>query len=197
MQRICVYCGSHAGSRPEYQEAAYTLGAEMAARGIGLVYGGARVGLMGAVADGVLSRGGEVIGVLPRALFDIEVAHKGLTQLYEVESMHERKALMEKLSDGFIALPGGYGTFDELFEMITWAQLGIHNKPLGLLNTAEFFNPLLALVEHAAQEGFISHYHASLLLVQTEGADLLETMLSTPARPRLSKFADESRPIEP
>ncbi|GHO43236.1 TIGR00730 family Rossman fold protein [Ktedonospora formicarum] len=196
MKHICVYCGSRAGARAEFMQEAYTLGEQLAERGIGLVYGGARVGLMGAVADGALAKGGEVIGVLPRALFETEVAHSGLTKLYETRNMHERKAMMAELSDGFIALPGGYGTFDELFEMITWAQLGIHNKPLGLLNTAKFYTPLLALITHAMEEGFISSYHASMLLVKERSTDLLDAMYEAVPRAPVSKFSDDM-PVEP
>lgn len=196
MQRICVYCGSRSGARKEYLDEAYILGRNMAERGIGLVYGGACVGLMGAVADGALAAGGEVIGVLPRALFDLEVAHKGLSKMYETNNMHERKALMAELADGFIALPGGYGTFDELFEMITWAQLGIHNKPLGLLNTAQFYTPLQALIEHTAKEGFISRYHASVLLVKERSDELLNAMCAAAPLPSVSKFADDAA-VEP
>ncbi len=141
MRHICVYTGSNLGARPQYQQAAQALGSELVARGYGLIYGGGQVGLMGVIADTVLAAGGEAIGVMPRVLFPKEVAHQNLTALYEVESMHERKALMADLADGFIAMPGGFGTYDELFEMITWAQLGIHQKPIGLLNVAGYFRP--------------------------------------------------------
>src|SRR5579884_3360177 len=164
MRRICVFAGSSRGNRLEYTRAADSLGRELVARDIGLVYGGASVGLMGVVADSVLAAGGEVIGVLPKGLFLREVAHAGLTQLHEVGSMHERKALMADLADGFIALPGGLGTFDELFEITTWAQIGLHRKPIGLLNVENYFAPLLALVAHAAREGFVPASHARLLL---------------------------------
>src|SRR5216684_2883582 len=175
MRRICVFSGSNMGVRQEYGEAARELGRELVARGLGLVYGGASVGLMGVVADSVLAGGGEVIGVLPRALFRSEVAHKHLTALHEVGSMHERKALMADLSDGFIALPGGFGTFDELFEITTWAQLGLHTKPIGLLNVAGYFTPLLAMVGHAVTEGFIPPDHAHILLNSASPADLLDS----------------------
>jgi uncharacterized protein (TIGR00730 family) len=163
VRRICVFAGSSAGARPEYAAAAQSLGREMARRGLGLVYGGASRGLMGILADAALAESGEVIGVIPRGLFQREVAHRGLTALHEVESMHERKALMADLADGFIALPGGYGTFDELFEIVTWAQLGIHAKPIGLLDVRDYFTPLLALVERSAQEGFVPPAHIALL----------------------------------
>ncbi len=173
MHRICVFSGSNIGTRPEYQQAAHTLGQELALRGLGLVYGGASVGLMGVVADAVLAAGGEVIGVLPRGLFSREVPHRNLTELREVGSMHERKALMADLADGFIALPGGYGTFDELFEIITWSQLGLHSKPIGVLDVADYFAPLLALIAHAVQEGFIPRDNAHLLLQAHDPATLL------------------------
>lgn len=174
MRRICVFAGSNVGVRSEYAEAARALGHELVKRGLGLVYGGASVGLMGVIANTVLSEGGEVIGVLPRGLFLRELPHKGLTELHEVGSMHERKALMADLADGFIALPGGFGTFDELFEIITWAQLGLHTKPVGVLNVAGYFEPLLALIQHASREGFIPKVHLSLLLSEDDPAVLLD-----------------------
>src|ERR1700694_2967787 len=174
MQRICVFAGSNYGNRPEYRQAAQALCQELAARGLGLVYGGAGVGLMGVIADTVLAHGGEVIGVIPRGLFKREIAHSGLTQLLEVSSMHERKALMADLADGFIALPGGYGTFDELCEIITWAQLGLHNKPVGLLDVAGYFAPLLALIAHASTEGFIPAQHANIVIHEESPVVLLE-----------------------
>lgn len=176
MRRVCVFAGSSAGARREYVEAARALGGEVARRGMGLVYGGAGVGLMGAVADAALAAGGEVIGVMPRGLFRREVAHRELTELREVGSMHERKALMADLADGFIALPGGYGTFDELFEMVTWGQIGIHIKPIGLLDVRSFFAPLMALVTHAADEGFIPASNVALLLRETDPAALLDRL---------------------
>src|SRR5579859_3194460 len=164
MRRICVFTGSNKGVRQEYEQAARSLGQELAARELALVYGGASVGLMGAVADAALQAGGEVIGVLPRGLFTREVGHDHLSRLIEVGSMHERKALMADLSDGFIALPGGLGTFDELFEISTWAQIGLHSKPIGVLNIANYFAPLQALINHAVQEGFILPSHKERLL---------------------------------
>lgn len=166
------------GARADFMAAARALGAELAARNIGLVYGGASVGLMGAVADAALAGGGEVIGVLPRALFRREVAHTGLTELHEVGSMHERKARMTELADGFIALPGGFGTFDELFEVVTWAQIGLHAKPIGLLDVAGYYTPLLTLVSHAAQEGFIPPANATMLLTTSDPATLLDLLTS-------------------
>ena len=192
MKRICVFAGSNVGVRPEYQEAAGALGEELLKRQLGLVYGGASVGLMGVIADTVLAGGGEVIGVIPRGLFTREVGHKNLTAMHEVNTMHERKALMADLSDGFIALPGGFGTFDELFEMTTWAQLGIHTKPVGLLNVVGYFNPLLALVTHAMTEGFIPPAHTSILLCKENPAELLDSFRErTPPPP---KWMDE--PVE-
>jgi uncharacterized protein (TIGR00730 family) len=176
MRRICVFAGSNTGTRPEYAESASELGRQLAARGIGLVYGGASRGLMGVIADTVVAAGGEVIGVLPRGLFVREVAHQGLTELREVGSMHERKAQMADLADGFIALPGGYGTFDELFEILTWAQLGIHHKPVGLLDAGHYFAPLFALIEHGCREGLILPEHAALPLRETDPARLLDRM---------------------
>jgi uncharacterized protein (TIGR00730 family) len=185
MQRICVFAGSKVGVRPEYREAAQALGEELLKRKLGLVYGGASVGLMSVVADTVLAGGGEVIGVIPRGLFKREVGHPNLTEMHEVGSMHERKALMADLSDGFIALPGGFGTFDELFEITTWAQLDIHTKPVGLLNVVGYFNPLLALVTHATTEGFIPYTHAGILLCKENPAELLDSFSQhTPPSPK-------------
>jgi uncharacterized protein (TIGR00730 family) len=175
MRNICVYAGSNPGVRQEYAQTARELGVELVRRGLGLVYGGGRVGLMGILAEAVTAAGGEVIGVMPSALFPREVAYTAGTRFYEVKSMHERKALMADLSDGFIALPGGYGTYDELFEIMTWAQLGLHAKPVGLLNVANFFDPLLALIAHSATEGFISSRHSAFVLQQTTPAALLDS----------------------
>ncbi|HEU0003747.1 MAG TPA: TIGR00730 family Rossman fold protein [Ktedonobacteraceae bacterium] len=195
MRRICVFTGSNLGKRPEYKEAARALGQEMAARGIGLVYGGASVGLMGVIADTVLAGGGEAIGIIPRGLFRREVGHQGLTKLYEVESMHERKALMADLADGFIALPGGYGTFDELFEIITWEQLGLHTKPIGLLNVAGYFTPLLALITHASKEGFILPVHTGIVIHEQSPIALLDRL--TNHRPDITKNIWLELPSEP
>jgi uncharacterized protein (TIGR00730 family) len=190
MQRICVFTGSKLGNREEYQQVAYRLGQELVERGLGLVYGGASVGLMGVVADSVLAGGGEVIGVIPRNLFKNEVGHAHLSKLYEVESMHERKAKMADLADGFIALPGGFGTFDELFEIITWAQIGIHTKPVGLLDVAGYFAPLQALVAHAVQEGFLSAFHAGLLLHNDNPVRLLDAFATYQTIAYQSKWTD-------
>ncbi|HEY3992419.1 MAG TPA: TIGR00730 family Rossman fold protein [Ktedonobacteraceae bacterium] len=190
MRKICVYCGSNLGVRQEYIQAASALGRELVARGIGLVYGGGRVGLMGALAEAVTDAGGEVTGVMPSALFPKEIAYTRGTRLYEVKSMHERKALMADLADGFIALPGGYGTYDELFEIITWAQLGFHSKPVGLLNVVGFFDPLLALIKHSSAEGFISPQHATLVLQEETPAALLDRFASYVPASTGSKWTD-------
>lgn len=174
MKRLCVFSGSRPGIRPEYLDHARRLGEAMAQRGYGLVYGGASVGLMGAMADAASAAGGEVIGVIPQALLDREIAHAGLTELRVVSSMHERKAMMAELSDAFIALPGGFGTFEELFEMVTWSQLGLHQKAVGLLNTAGFYDPWVSLVSHAIEEGFINRDNALLFLIGDHPEALLD-----------------------
>jgi uncharacterized protein (TIGR00730 family) len=176
MQRICVFCGSNIGARSIYQQAAETLGQVLVQRQIELVYGGGRVGLMGIIADAVLAAGGKAIGVIPQALADKEVAHAGLTQLHLVSSMHERKALMADLADGFIAMPGGYGTFEEFCEVLTWTQLGIHQKPCGLLNVAGFYDPLLMMLDHATAEQFIRPMHRSLVLAAVDPNELLDNL---------------------
>ncbi len=176
MKRVCVFCGSSPGARPEYLAAAKTLGSLLAAEGIGLVYGGAQVGLMGAVADAALARGGEVIGVIPKHLVSKEVAHHGLPDLRVVSSMHERKSLMAELSDGFIALPGGFGTFEEFCEVLTWSQLGLHQKATGLINVSGYYDPLLALFDAGLREQFIRPQHRSLVLSATDPQSLLTLM---------------------
>jgi uncharacterized protein (TIGR00730 family) len=179
MLRICVFAGSNAGARDAYLEAARSLGAEIARRGHGLVYGGASRGLMGACADAALAAGGEVVGVLPRALTTREIAHHGLTELRIVGSLHERKAVMSALSDAVVALPGGCGTLDELFEAITWAQLGLHQKPIGVLDAAGYYAKLLAFVDHMTEEGFV---RPPLRLVRaTAAGELLDRLLTAPA----------------
>lgn len=169
MSRVCVFCGSKSGNRPLYVEMAGRLGRRLAGRGHDLVYGGGATGLMGVVADAVLEAGGRAIGVIPRSMATREVAHPGLTRMHVVATMHERKAMMAELSDAFVALPGGYGTFEELMEMITWAQLGIHRKPVGLLNADGYFDPLVGMFERAVQEGFVRPKYRSLCRV---GADV-------------------------
>ena len=185
--RLCVFCGSSEGSDPVYREAATLLGQVLAQEGIGLVYGGGRVGLMGTIADAVLSRGGEVIGVHPGALVDIEVAHRGLTELRIVSSMHERKALMADLADGFVGLPGGLGTFEELLEVWTWGQLGHHRKPVSVLNVAGFYDGLLTFLDSVVDRGFVRRPHLDMLVVAEEPADLLSRLrsYSAPDIPKL------------
>lgn len=173
LKRICVFCGSRRGRRPEYVAAARAVGSTLGRRGIGLVYGGGGVGVMGELADAVLAHDGEVIGVIPHSLLEWEVGHTRVADLRVVDTMHERKALMASLSDAFIALPGGYGTLEELFEVLTWAQLGLHPKPCGLLNVEGYFDPLLRLVEHMVEEGFLRDEHRSLLLGDTDVDTLL------------------------
>ncbi|MEO5373054.1 MAG: TIGR00730 family Rossman fold protein [Alphaproteobacteria bacterium] len=173
MKRLCVFCGSSPGADPVYREAATALGHALAEAGIGLVYGGASVGLMGAVADAVLSRGGEVIGVIPRLLVGFEVEHTGLADLRVVDTMHERKAMMADLADGFIALPGGIGTLEELFEVWTWGQLGAHGKPCGLLDVAGYYRGLRGFIDHMVEEGFLRPPHRSMLVVETSAESLL------------------------
>ena len=176
MKRIAVYCGSNKGARPEYAAAAEQLGALLAREKIELVYGGGCVGLMGIVADAVLQHGGHVIGVIPEKLVIKEVVHEKLPDLRVVKNMHERKALMAELSDGFIALPGGYGTFEEFFEVLAWGQLGWHQKPFGLLNIAGFYAPLIQFLDHTAGEGFIRPQHRELVIVETEVEKILSRM---------------------
>jgi uncharacterized protein (TIGR00730 family) len=172
--RVCVFAGSHAGARPTYAAAARTLAAACAERGLGIVYGGGSVGLMGALADAALAARVEVIGVIPRPLATKELAHAGLTELRVVDSMHERKATMNALAHGFIALPGGLGTFEETLEVLTWAQLGIHGKPVGVLNVEGYFDGLLRWLAHAAREGFVRREHLALLLFADAPAELLD-----------------------
>ena len=174
--RVLVFCGSSPGARPEYAAAADELGRLLARRGLGLVYGGARVGLMGAVADGALAEDGEVIGVIPRQLVEHEIAHRGLTDLHEVTTMHERKALMAELSDAVIALPGGTGTLDELFELFTWSQLGLHRMPIGVLDVAGYWQPLLAMLDHMVAERLLRAEHRDTLLVSEDAAQLLDQL---------------------
>lgn len=173
---LAVFCGSRTGDRPEYAAAARTLGALFAARGIELVYGGGSVGMMGVLARATLDAGGIVTGVIPDTLVQREVGQSGLTRLHVVDSMHERKAMMAELSDGFIALPGGYGTLEEYFEVLTWAQLRFHAKPVGLLDVAGFFQPMIGLFDHMVAEGFVSGQHRALALADAEPVALLDRM---------------------
>ncbi|MGK3992690.1 TIGR00730 family Rossman fold protein [Sorangium sp. So ce1024] len=176
LSRICVYCGSSPGASPVYREAAVRLGELLVARGIGLVYGGGRVGLMGAIADAVLARGGEVTGVIPHFLNKREIEHTGLTELHVVDTMHERKAKMAALSDAFIALPGGIGTLEELFEVWTWTQLGSQDKPVGLLNVQGYYRPLIAFLDHVVSEQFLKPGHRAVLQVADDATELLDLL---------------------
>lgn len=176
MKRICVFCGSRSGADPAFSQAAKELGGGLVDRGYGLVFGGGRIGLMGVLADQVVALRGEVIGVIPEFLCQHEIAHPGLSELRVVATMHERKMIMAELSDGFIALPGGYGTLEEFFEIVTWAQLGLHRKPCGLLNVRRYFDPLLHLVEQAVGDGFVRTAHRSLIIDDPSTAGLLDRM---------------------
>lgn len=187
LKRICVFCGSNSGVRPIYTEVAQALGRALAGLRIGLVYGGGRVGLMGVIADSVMAAGGEVIGVIPEALEAREVGHQNLSELRIVHSMHERKAMMAELSDAFIAMPGGYGTFEEFCEVITWAQLGLHRKPCGLLNVEGYYSPLLSLFDHAVSEGFVRAAHRSIVLEEKDPERLIE-LLESYLPPQVEKW---------
>src|ERR1035437_4666703 len=176
MRRICVFCGSSSGSRPEYRAAAEEMAAELVRSKIGLVYGGTHVGLMGVLADAVLRAGGEAVGVIPEHLMGREVGHKGLTKLHVVRSMHERKALMADLSDAFVALPGGFGTLEEFCEVVTWTQLGLHAKPCGILNVLGYYSPLLAMLDHAVEERFLKPENRALVLARESAAELLRAL---------------------
>jgi uncharacterized protein (TIGR00730 family) len=176
MKRLCVFCGSNSGARPEYLAAAKALATLLCDEGIGLVYGGASVGLMGAIADTTLQKGGEVIGVIPKHLVSKEIAHRSLTDLRIVNSMHERKALMAELSDGFIALPGGFGTFEEFCEVLTWSQLGLHQKPTGILNVNGYYDPLLSLFDQGVKEQFIRQEYRQFVLSANNPKDLIQQM---------------------
>ncbi|WP_410769931.1 TIGR00730 family Rossman fold protein [Fontibacillus sp. BL9] len=178
MERIAVFCGSSAGASDVYRQGAVALGKELAARGLTLVYGGSSIGLMGSVADSVLEHGGQAIGVLPVFLENREIAHKNLSQLVIVDSMHERKAKMAELADGFVVLPGGTGTMDEFFEIFTWAQLGLHSKPCGLLNINHYYDPLIAMFNHMADEQFLQEKYRSMALADTTPKGLLDQFLT-------------------
>jgi uncharacterized protein (TIGR00730 family) len=181
MKNICVYCGSAPGAEPEYTRAARQVGAILARRGLGLVYGGGRVGLMGIVADAALAAGGKATGVIPEALANREVAHHGLTELHVVADMHQRKALMAHRADAFLTLPGGIGTFEEFFETLSWAGLKLHHKPMGLLNVAGYFDPLLTLFDHAVAARFVKESFLDLLIVSSDPEEIIEEMaLRTP-----------------
>lgn len=185
-----MYCGSSAGANPAFVQAAASLAREMCARNIGLVYGGAAVGVMGAVADAVLEAGGEVIGVIPKSLAVKEVAHPDLSELHVVASMHDRKAMMAELADGFIALPGGWGTLEEIFEMLTWAQLGFHEKPCGLLNTEGYYDGLIGFLENAFQQQFVSELYRPMLMTSSKPVSLLDQFAVYQA-PKVRKWVGE------
>lgn len=191
MRRVCVFCGSSPGASSLYADVARQLGALLARRGLGLVYGGGNVGLMGILADAVLKGGGHVTGVIPQSLVDLEVAHAGLTDLRIVGSMHERKALMADLADGFIALPGGIGTLEEFCEILTWAQLGLHEKPCGLINVAGYFDHLMAFLDHSVSERFFRAEHRSMVLLDDDAERLLDRF-ETYRPPHLEKWIDRS-----
>src|ERR687896_2725700 len=192
MRRLCVFSGSSPGGHPDYAQSAAELGRSLAAQGIGLVYGGAQVGLMGTIADAALEAGGEAVGVIPQALVDREIAHTGLSVLHVVGSMHERKAMMADLADGFIALPGGMGTLEELFEVYTWTQLGLHSKPLGLLDVRGYYTQLAAFLDHAVAERFVTAEHREMLVVEQRAEAMIEAFKRwrPPARP---KWIDRSQ----
>lgn len=193
--RLCVFCGSSFGNDPAFAAAAHAIGETLVAEGIGLVYGGGRVGLMGVVADAVLAAGGEAIGVMPHALLDREIGHAGLTRLVEVASMHERKEKMAELSDGFITLPGGAGTLEEIFEQWTWAQLGIHDKPCGFLNVNGYWDPQFEMIRRAAEHGFMIPAHAAMVMLETDPADLIARFRAyEPPPPKWVSLAEQIKP---
>jgi uncharacterized protein (TIGR00730 family) len=196
LKNLCVFCGSSPGARPEYRDAAAAFGATLAGRGVRLVYGGGHVGLMGVVADAVLAGGGKVVGVITDGLQAREVGHTGLPDLRVVATMHERKALMASMADAFVALPGGAGTLDEFFEAWTWTQLGIHRKPVGLLNVAGYFDPLLAFLDRAVADRFIRQEHAAAVVVDQEGGRLLDRLAGA-APVRSDKWLDRGEPPRP
>ncbi len=190
IKRLCVYCGSNYGSRPEYNQAARELARVMVNKNIGLVYGGASIGVMGEIADAFLKEGGEVIGVIPKGLLVREAAHTSITELREVNTMHERKAMMAELSDGFIALPGGLGTIEEFFEIWTWAQLGMHQKPCGLLNAGQYYDKLIEFIDHAVSERFIKEVYRSMVFVEEQPHILLQKFESYEA-PEVARWIDQ------
>jgi hypothetical protein len=191
MKNITVFCGSNSGLRAEYAAAAVNLAGCLVEQNIRLIYGGGNVGLMGIIADEVMRRGGEVIGIIPESLDEREVGHRGITELRVVSSMHERKQMMADLTDGFIAMPGGIGTFEEFFEILTWAQLGFHDKPCGILNVANYYDGLLALCDNAVAEGFLRDTHRRLILDETDSNLLLLKMRNFRA-PSIEKWIDET-----
>lgn len=194
MKRVCIYCGSRTGNHPAYREAAEQLGRLLVERHLELVFGAGSIGLMGVVADTVLAAGGTVIGVIPKFLSAREILHQTMTETHIVDTMHERKALMEELSDGFIALPGGLGTFEELFEILTWSQLGLHRKNIGLLNVRNYFDPLLSQIDHSISEGFVKPKNRDLFVVSDNPADLLD-LLEQHALPEVKRWMTDEGEI--
>jgi uncharacterized protein (TIGR00730 family) len=191
IKSVCVFCGAGKGGDPVYVREAQAFGQALARRGLGLVFGGGHIGLMGVVADAVLEAGGSATGVIPKAMVDQELAHRGLTRLEVVRTMHERKARMADLSDAVVALPGGYGTLDEFFEAVTWAQLGLHAKPIGILNTGGYFDGLVKFLDQAVQEGFVPAEHRVLFTVNKEAAVLLDALMGSGQRNRVRKVNEE------
>jgi uncharacterized protein (TIGR00730 family) len=189
LSSVCVFCGSNGGAAPAYLETATAVGRSLAERGLRLVYGGGRVGMMGAIADGALEAGGDVVGVIPQQIYDLEIGHEGLADLRVVGSMHERKALMAELADAFVALPGGIGTFEELFEVYTWAQLGLHRKPLGLLDVAGYYAPLETMLDHAVEERFLRP-ETRAMLVRDDSLDGLLARFAAWQAPGAPKWID-------
>ncbi len=190
MRRICVFCGASPGARPEYAQATTELARLLTSEGIGVVYGGGGVGLMGVLADAVLAEGGEIIGVIPRALLDREIAHRDVADMRVVASMHERKALMAELADAFIALPGGLGTMEELFEVYTWAQLGLHRKPCALLNVEGYYDGVASFLSHAVEERFLREEHRDMLMVESQPGPLIERLRGFEPDSTLPKWID-------
>src|SRR5262245_44282482 len=190
MKRLCVFCGSSVGGNGAYADSARRFGEAMVRRGLGLVFGAGHIGLMGVLADAVLAAGGEAVGVIPQALVDRELAHGRLSQLHIVGTMHQRKALMADLADGFAALPGGFGTADELFEILTWAQLGLHAKPIGLLNTAGYFDGLMAWIDHCVRERFLRPEHRDMLALSADSEVLLDTLVRHQPASQVPKWID-------
>ena len=193
IQNICIYCGSSDQMNTEYLQAASDMGAALVERGIRLIYGGGSTGLMGALADAVLENGGEVIGIIPKIFETPELLHTGLTELFVVGDINTRKTRMAEMADAFVALPGGFGTFDELFEILTWSQIGLHQNPIGILNTLDYFTPLLALIDHARQEGFIYNEHIDLLINEADPQALLTRMEEFERPPNLERWVQRKQ----
>jgi uncharacterized protein (TIGR00730 family) len=191
LQRVCIFCGSSTGVRPEYRTAAQEIAMQLAAREVGIVFGGGCVGLMGIVADAALEHGAHVIGVIPSAMVARELAHRGLPDLRIVSTMHERKALMASLSDAFIALPGGFGTFEEFCEVVTWSQLGLHRKPCGLLNVAGYYDPLVALLDRAVADGFVRPENRGIVVSEADPGTLVRRLVAEPAAPGAAAIRPE------